>query len=66
MAQLFPDPFQMLFNLQRSLDASRTSDFLEQGPSGAGSFPLINVFRQGDDFVIVTELPGIERDDIDI
>lgn len=66
MARLFPDPFERLFDLQRSLDASLTSDWLTAGPSARGSFPLLNVFRQGDDFVVITELPGIKRDDVDI
>ncbi|MDX1402608.1 MAG: Hsp20/alpha crystallin family protein [Kiloniellales bacterium] len=66
MARLFTDPFEALFNFQRALDASRTSDWLTRGLSGKGSFPPINVFRQGDDFVIVTELPGVHREDIDI
>lgn len=66
MAQTFSDPFQSLFNLQRALDTFRTSDWLARGPSGRGSYPPINVFRQGDDFVAITELPGITRDDVDI
>lgn len=66
MARRFPDPFESLFNLQRSLDASRTSDWLTRSMSGGGTFPLINIFRQNDDFIAVTELPGIKRDDIDI
>jgi len=66
MARLFADPFETLFNLQRSLDASRTSDWLGRGTSGGGNFPLLNVFRQEDDFVIITELPGIRREDVDI
>lgn len=66
MARGFLDPFETLFNLQRALDASRTSDWLARGPSSAGAYPPVNVFRQGDDFVVVTELPGIEREDVDI
>jgi HSP20 family protein len=66
MARLFADPFEALFNLQRSLDASRASDWLGRGISGGGSFPLLNVFRQDDDYVIITELPGIRREDVDI
>lgn len=66
MARLFPDPFETLFNLQRNLDAFRASDWLARGPSSMGTYPPLNVFRQGDDFVIVTELPGIHRDDVDI
>lgn len=66
MARLFPDPFEALFNLQRSLDASRASDWLGQGPSGAGGYPPINIFRQGENFVIIAELPGIERDAVEV
>ncbi len=66
MARLFTDPFEALFNLQRSLDASRTSDWLARGPSGTGSYPPLNIFRQGHDFVVVTELPGIRRDEVNI
>ena len=66
MARLFPDPFESLFNLQRALDASRTSDWLTRGLSGGGNYPSVNVFRQGDDFVVITELPGMKRDEIDI
>ena len=66
MARLFSDPFESLFDIQRSLDAFRTSDWLSGGPSGTGSYPPLNVFRKGDDFVIVTELPGIQREDVEI
>jgi HSP20 family protein len=66
MARTFLDPFQSLFNLQRSLDASRASDWLARGPSSRGVYPLLNVFRQGDDFVIITELPGMKREDVNI
>jgi HSP20 family protein len=39
---------------------------LARGPSGRGSYPPLNVFRQGDDFVVITELPGVQREDVDI
>jgi HSP20 family protein len=61
-----PDPFQSLFNIQRSLDAFRASDWLSAGPSGTGSYPPLNVFRQGDDLVVITELPGIDRNDVEV
>jgi len=66
MARLMSDPFETLFNIQRSLDAFRASDWLSPGPSGTGSYPPLNVFRQGDDLVVITELPGIERDDVEV
>lgn len=66
MARLFPDPFETLFNLQRSLDTFRTSDWLSRGTSSRGTYPPLNVFRQNDDLVIITELPGVQREEVDI
>jgi HSP20 family protein len=66
MAMLLPDPFETLFRLQQALDAFQGSDWLESSPSGTGPYPPVNVFRNGDDFVIVTELPGVKKSDLDI
>lgn len=62
---LFPDPFETLLNLQRALDTFRDSEWL-QGPSGNGPFPPLNVFRKGDDIVVVLEVPGISPSDLDV
>ena len=62
MVSSFSSPFDALFALQRALDASLTSGWLDTGTAGPGSFPPINVFQQGDDFVAVTELPGVDKD----
>ena len=61
---LFPGPFDTLFRLQEALDAFRTSNWLEAGPSGAGSYPPCNVFRTGDNYVIITEVPGVKKSDL--
>jgi HSP20 family protein len=66
MAIMFSDPFSTLFNLQQMLDASRSSSWLDSGPSGVGSYPPVNVFQQGDDFVVLLELAGIKKSDLDI
>jgi len=66
MAVLLPDPFEALFRLQQELDAFRTSDWLQSGPSGAGSYPLLNVFRKGDDFAVIAEVPGINKSNLEI
>ena len=61
---LFPDPFDALLGLQQALDAFRASDWLGTSPSSGGSYPPLNVFRKGEDFVIVTEVPGIKASDL--
>jgi HSP20 family protein len=63
---LFPDPFGTLLGLQNTLDAFRRSDWLQSGPSASGSYPPLNVFRKGDDFTLVAELPGLTSSDLDI
>jgi HSP20 family protein len=66
MAVLIPDPFETLFNLQQALDSFQQSSWLESGPSGTGAYPPVNVFRKGDDFVIIAEIPGIDKSELDI
>jgi HSP20 family protein len=66
MAMVFNDPFESLFNFQQALDSFRRSGWLESSPSGTGPYPPVNVFRKGDDFVIITEVPGVKRSDLNI
>ena len=48
---LFADAFDALSSLQQTLELSRASSWLTTGPSGGGSYPPMNVFRKGDDFI---------------
>ena len=59
-------PFETLFTLQRALDARIASDWMGRGTAASGSFPPINIFQKGDDLVVVVELPGIDRNDLEI
>lgn len=58
------DPFGALSKLQQALDASKRDDWLSRSTSGPGSFPLIDVFRRGDDFVVMCELPGVSKESL--
>ena len=60
------DPFEALFGLQQALDGLRASGWLQSSPSGAGPYPPMNVFRKGDDFLIIAEVPGIKKSDLEI
>ena len=62
---VFSGPFDPLLGFQQALDAFRTSGWLDTGPSG-GAYPPINVFRKGDDFLIVAEVPGAKKSDLDV
>lgn len=60
------DPFSTLLNLQRAMDSVMGSDWFGTRTSGAGAFPLVNVFSDGEDYVLVAELPGVKKEDLDI
>jgi HSP20 family protein len=63
---LFPEPFGTLVDLQNALDVFRRSDWLQSSPSAGGSYPPLNIFRKGDGFTLVAEVPGINRSDLEI
>ncbi len=63
---LFPDPFDTLPGLQEALEAFRRSSWLQSGPSGGGSYPPLNIFRKGDDLMLIAEVPGINKSDLDL
>jgi HSP20 family protein len=52
--------------LQQALDTFRASSWLDSSPSGSGAYPPLNVFRKGDDLVVITELPGIRKENLQI
>ena len=66
MITAFADPFDALLNLQRELEARMTSDWLQDMTTSRGPFPPINVFQQGDDILAIIELPGIDKNGLQI
>jgi HSP20 family protein len=58
------DPFGTLLDLQRALESSFTSDWLRGSTAASGTFPPINIFQQGDNFVAIVELPGIDKNQL--
>jgi len=66
MAMLYSDPLDALLQIQQSLDAFRTSGWLGSGLSASGAYPPLNIFRKGDDIVVVAEVPGIRKSDLQV
>ncbi|MBA3811955.1 MAG: Hsp20/alpha crystallin family protein [Caulobacteraceae bacterium] len=62
----YQDPFDVLFGLQRALEARRASDWLRDATTSMGPFPPINIFQKGDGFVAIVELPGVSKGDLEI
>ncbi len=66
MSLNFNDPFDALFTLQRALDARRGNEWIGRGTAAGGSYPPVNIFQQGDDFIAVLEVPGVGKDNLAI
>jgi HSP20 family protein len=66
MVTTFADPFDALLTLQQALEAQLTSDWLGDSTTSRGAFPPINVFQQGEDLLAIIELPGIDKNDLQI
>jgi HSP20 family protein len=62
----FADPFDTLLELQRSLEGTLSSGWLQDLTTSRGPFPPINVFQQGDDILAIIELPGVSKSDLQI
>jgi len=60
------DPFDALSSLQQALDTFRASDWLAAGPSAGGAYPALNIFRKDQDFILVAEVPGVAKPDLEI
>jgi len=66
MAMRYADPFEALFSFQRALENRGSSDWFGNATGGTGSYPPINVFQKGDDLVAIIELPGVDRNELNI
>ena len=66
MLRGYGDPISAMLALQRELENRLASDWMGGGTGGTGSYPPINMFQQGEDFVAVIELAGISKDDLSI
>lgn len=66
MSNGFSDPFAAMAALQRALDSRLDSGWIGMSTAGFGAYPPINIFQQGDDFVAIIELPGMDKKQLNI
>src|SRR5947207_14080133 len=66
MPMFLSDALDALLQFQQSLDTSQSTGWLGSSPSGGGSYPPLNVFRQGDEVVVIAEVPGVRKSDLQI
>jgi HSP20 family protein len=66
MIMRYADPFETLFAFQRALENRLSSDWLGSSTASTGTYPPVNLFQQGDDLVAIVELPGVNKEDLNI
>ena len=67
MVTRFYSPLETLLGLQKALEETMATDWF--GPAATtsrGAYPPVNVFQENDDYVIIAEIPGAKREDIEI
>ncbi len=67
MVTRFYSPLETLLGLQKALEDSMATEWF--GPAATtsrGAYPPINVFQDNDDYVIIAEIPGAKREDLEI
>ena len=56
------DPLRELHRLQDEMERLAVA---YRAPAGGG-FPVVNVYANADDMAVVVELPGVEKDDLEV
>jgi HSP20 family protein len=59
------DPFATLAAVQRAMDSVMGGDLLGTRITG-GAYPPVRVYKENEDFVVVAELPGVRKEDLDV
>jgi len=60
------DPFQALTGLQRALAATKPRRSTGVEPTSSVAFPPINFFRQDENYMLVAELPGVDKEGLNV
>ncbi len=62
----FNHPFDALQQMQCAMEQAFNRDWRGRSTTSRGSFPLVKVFQQNDDLVVVAEMPGVNKEHLDI
>lgn len=57
---------ETLLGLQEAMDHARNTGFFENATTSRGVYPPVNIFEKNGDLVLVAELPGVEKKDLNI
>ncbi len=57
---------ETLLGLQEAMDLAQNPDFFESTTTSTGVYPPVNIFKKNGDLVLVSELPGVKKEDLNI
>lgn len=57
---------ETLLALQNALDIAQNTDFFDNATTSRGVYPPVNIFGKDRDLVLVVELPGVKKKDLNI
>jgi HSP20 family protein len=62
----YVNAFDRLVKVQNAVEAARRSDYFGQSTTHRGVHPFINLFQDGDNTILTAEVPGLEKEEIDL
>ncbi len=63
---LLPGALETLLGLQEAMDRTFNTGFFDGATTSRGVYPPVNIFENNDDLVLVAELPGVRKEDMNI
>ncbi|MGK5095099.1 Hsp20/alpha crystallin family protein [Deltaproteobacteria bacterium TL4] len=55
-----------LLALQDAMERAGRTEYFGSSTTSAGGYPLVNIFDKDGDYVVVAELPGIKKEDLNL
>lgn len=63
---LLPGALEALLGLQEAMDRSFNTGFFDSATTSRGVNPPVNIFEKDGEMVLIAELPGVKKEDLNI
>ncbi|KHE94112.1 MAG: Hsp20/alpha crystallin family protein [Candidatus Scalindua rubra] len=63
---LLPGTLEALLGLQEAMDRSFNTGFFDSATTNRGVNPSVNIFEKDGEMVLIAELPGVKKEDLNI
>jgi HSP20 family protein len=62
----FSSAFDTLMALQEAVESARKADYFGYSTTSSGVKPSVNLFQDGDNIIMMAEIPGVKKEDIQL